>query len=155
MTITAANMEPGQFYRLTRDCWPGSYYMRCPDATRRQLEKRLLSRDPRTMKPDDLRAWQALESCRVRGLVLGIRFLRFRDESGAKHESRDYVAFPVDYPLRAVAKPPGYGGLKRKEEGMLPDGDNNEEAEDDSRGAGSTGSEDTGRRDHEDPGAHL
>lgn len=108
MTILAKDAEPGKIYRLTRD--PGtSYYKICDEAAKRRLEKRLAPQNPRFMKPEDRFALQALSRCQD-GHVLAVRLIRYRDDGGAPHESRAYVAFPPDYVLREVEKPPGYAG---------------------------------------------
>lgn len=110
MTVLATKAEPGKIYRLTRDSGT-TYYRICDAGSVGRLTRRLEKLEPRTMKPTDLRTWQALLLCRgTRTHVLGVRILRFRDDGGAPRESRAYVAFPADYVLREVEKPPGYAG---------------------------------------------
>jgi hypothetical protein len=110
MTVLAKEAVPGKIYRLTRDGGT-TYYKICEPAQVSRLRRRLEKLNPRTMRPDDLRSWQALGLCEA-GHVLGIRILRFRDDGGAPRESRAYVAFPPDYALREVEKPPGYAGVR-------------------------------------------
>lgn len=116
MTVLARDAEPGKIYRLTRD--PGTtYYRICDTATVRRLEKRLAAQSVALMKSDDRFLLQALERCRTASHVLGVRLLRYRKENGEGAESKAYVAFPPDYSLREVEKPPGYGAPKRKGKG--------------------------------------
>ena len=133
MTISARAMLVGRFYRLTRD--PGtSYYMRCSEASLRALQKRVVGKDPLLLRPDDLKLQRALTLCRDQQHVLAARLTRFTDDSGKRHETRAYVAFPPDYVLRDVSKPPGY---KAKEKGSVAsadkEGDRDAEKEEDVR----------------------
>jgi hypothetical protein len=116
MTVFARDAEPGKIYRLTRD--PGTTYYRICDApTVRRLGKKLSLQSVALMRPADRFILQALERCRTDGHVLAQRLLRYRKETGEGAESKAYVAFPPDYPLREVEKPPGYGAPKRKKGG--------------------------------------
>jgi hypothetical protein len=107
MALPAKDCEPGKIYRLTRDSGT-TYYKICDASSKRRLEKRLGAQSPRFMKPEDRFALQALERARTEGFVLAVRLIRYRDDGGAPHESRAYVAFPPNYLLREVDKPPGY-----------------------------------------------
>jgi hypothetical protein len=111
MTLRADEAEHGKYYRLTRDSGT-TYYTLCDAAQKRRLEKRLGKQNPRFMKADDRFALQALERTRT-GHVLAIRVTRFRGQDGRPRETRAFVAFPPDYTLREVAKPPGYTSAKR------------------------------------------
>ena len=113
MTVSAKDAVPGKIYRLTRD--PGTtYYRICDKATITRLERRLSKLVPKLMRPNDFRTWQALLGCREASEVLGVRILRFRDNTGAPRESKSYVSFPPDYLLREVERPPGYGQKKSR-----------------------------------------
>jgi len=138
MAVVAKDAEPGKIYRLTRDSG-STYYKICDDASVRRLEKRLGTQNPRFMKPADRLTLQALGRCRSEGYVLAVRVLRFRTEHGVPRETKAYVAFPPDYALREVEKPPGYtaGNKKPKSVGT-------------SRGG--LKSLDTGSDESEDPG---
>jgi hypothetical protein len=120
MTTLAVDAEPGKVYRLTRE--PGTtYYKICDPAAVRRLYDRLSQKNPRTMKPADLYAWMALGRVRESGHILAVRVLRFRGEDGRPKETRAYVAFPPDYALREVERPPGYGqkrGRRPSAEGL-------------------------------------
>ena len=113
MTTAAKDARSGTYYRLTRD--PGqSYYVICSPTQVRSLEKRVVGKDQRGMRPEDRKLAQAVAWCRAQGHVLATRWTRFVDDSGKRREMRAYVAFPPDYPLREVSKPPSYGSGKRK-----------------------------------------
>jgi hypothetical protein len=148
MTLPAREATPDEYYRLTRD--PGqSYYVICTPAQTRALTKRVVGKDVRLLSADDRRLLQSITKCRDEEHVLGIRFTRYLTDSGERREMRAYVAFPPDYQLRAVAKPPGYGPSKRAErtpsQGAETDGSNEESEEEvDSGEAGGAGSESTG-----------
>lgn len=125
MTISARAMLVGRFYRLTRD--PGTaYYMRCSEASLRALQKRVVGKDPLLLRPDDLKLQRALTLCREQEHVLAARLTRFIDDSGKRHETRAYVAFPPDYVLRDVSKPPGY---KPKEKRAVAESDDDKEGD--------------------------
>jgi hypothetical protein len=114
--VPAKEARSGTYYRLTRD--PGkSYYTICSPAQVRTLEKRVVGKDFRMMSPEDRKLAHAVKLCREQAHVLGTRWTRFIDDSGKRREMRSYVAFPPDYLLREVAKPPSYGGGKRKNKG--------------------------------------
>jgi hypothetical protein len=116
VTVLAGDAEPGKLYRLTRD--PGTtYYVICNAAAQRRLEKRLSRQNPRFMKADDRFALQTLERCQKDAHVLAMRVTRFLSEDGSRRETRAYVAFPPDYVLREVDKPPGYTRGKRNSSG--------------------------------------
>lgn len=113
MTVSAKDARTGTYYRLTRD--PGqSYYVICSPTQVRTLEKRVVGKDQRGMRPEDRKLAQAVAVCQAHGHVLATRWTRFVDDSGKRREMRAYVAFPPDYPLREVSKPPSYGSGKRK-----------------------------------------
>jgi len=148
VTVYAREAKPGLIYRLTRD--PGStYYTICEGAAVRRLEKRLTARNVMTMTPEDRATLQVLALVRNAQHVLAVRVVRYRDDSGSPHEWKRYVAFPPDYPLREVAKPPSYGGGRSKQKGAaeqsadtdpeegatIDDGQQQQEA-DDSRATG-------------------
>jgi hypothetical protein len=106
--IPAREAQPGRIYRLTRD--PGSWYYKiCDGPTARRLEKRLRGLSVKYMTPEDRFALQAIDRCRDEEHVLAMRALRFRDEQDEPHETKAYVAFPPEYMIREVEKPPGYG----------------------------------------------
>jgi len=107
MTVTAKTAVPGKIYRLTRDAGT-AYYKICDPAGVRRLEKRLSVQSVEGMRSIDRFAKQALNRCRTEGYVLAVRVLRFRDDKGQHRETKAYVAFPPDYLLREVEKPPGY-----------------------------------------------
>ena len=108
MTTLAKDAVPGKIYRLTRE--PGTtYYRICDKAALGRLERRLSKIPPTLMRPDDLRTWKALLRCQKDGEILGVRVLRYRGDDDSACESKSYVSFPRDYPLREVERPPGYG----------------------------------------------
>ncbi len=112
MSVLAKDAQPGLTYRLTRD--PGqSYYVFCTTAQVRAITKRIARKNVRTMTADDLRLSQAIALCSEKEHVLATRFTRYIDSAGQRRETRAYIAFPPDYQLREVAKPPGYGTSKR------------------------------------------
>lgn len=111
MTIPASEALPGTIYRRTREV--GTYYYRIVDEpSKRRLEKRIRAQGPKYLKAADRFVLQALALCETEGHVLAMRILRYRDATGAGRETKAYVAFPPDYPLREVATPPGYGPRK-------------------------------------------
>ena len=111
MTVEARDAEPGKIYRLTRD--PGQYYyVICQPSAVIRIEKRLRSKLVQTMSPEDRFTLQAIERVRLQEHVLAQRFLRYRDDHGDPCETKAYVAFPPDYALREVDRPPGYGARR-------------------------------------------
>lgn len=140
MSVAAKDARVGAYYRLTRD--PGrSYYMISRPGAVAKLEKRLVGRDPRLLKPDELRLARALALCRDKEHVLALRGMRYLDDHGNRREARAYVAFPPDYQLREVARPPGYNGnvLARKRSEGRPsteEGTGDDAEEDDRQEAG-------------------
>jgi len=137
VSVAAKDARVGAYYRLTRD--PGqSYYMISRPGAVAKLEKRLVGRDPRLLKPDELRLAKALALCRDKEHVLALRGMRYLDDHGNRREARAYVAFPPDYQLREVARPPGYtaaaskrksGGRPLAEEGTDDDAEENDRQE--------------------------
>jgi hypothetical protein len=113
--MEARDAEPGKIYRLTRD--PGQYYyVVCQPSAVSRIEKRLRAKPVQTMSPEERFALQAIERVRSQGHVLAQRVLRYRGQDDATREVKAYVAFPPDYALREVERPPGYGprrGAKR------------------------------------------
>jgi hypothetical protein len=119
MTVLAKDAEPGKIYRLTRDSGT-TYYKICDDPARKRLEKRLGSQNQKLMSAEDRFAFQALLKSRLERHVLAMRVQRFRTKTGEPKETKAYVAFPPDYVLREVEKPPGYTS-GRKPAGSPPD----------------------------------
>lgn len=114
MTVLAKDAAPGKFYRLTRD--PGTtYYLICAPVAVRELEKRLGKQRRETMRPRDRFTLDALERVKAGGHVLAVRHTRYAGENGDRRETRAYVAFPHDYVVREVEKPPGYRVAGRRE----------------------------------------
>jgi len=114
MTIAAKDAVPGSYYRLTRDSGP-SYYMIADKRALTTLTKRLSGKNVQLMKADDRRLLQVLAQVRNEGHVLGVRFTRFLTDHKERREMRAYVAFPPDYQLREVSKPPGYSAVRREQ----------------------------------------
>jgi hypothetical protein len=112
MTVLAKDAEPGKIYRLTRDSGT-TYYKICDDAAQKRLEKRLGGQHPKAMSAEDRIAFQAVQRARLERHVLAMRILRFRSKDGTAKETKAYVAFPPDYVLREVEKPPGYTSGKK------------------------------------------
>lgn len=111
MTVTAREAEPDKIYRRTRD--PGQYYyIICQPSAVGRIEKRLRAKPVQTMAPDERFTLQAIELVRTQEHVLAQRVLRYRDERDEPHEVKAYVAFPPDYVLREVDRPPGYGARR-------------------------------------------
>lgn len=153
MSIPAREAKAGKLYRLTRDSGT-TYYRICDGATARRLEKRLSVQNVQTMSADDRRTLQTLVACRTQEHVLGQRIIRYQTERGDKCEMKAYIAFPPDYQLREVAKPPGYAVKRAQrlkseeqeesepvEEGERTDAEEYQEADDsgETSGAGCEG----------------
>jgi hypothetical protein len=110
--IFARNMRPGALYRRTVD--PGRFwYTRAPKDTAARLVKRLSLR--RDIKVRDFEALEAARS-ELRGSgVLTVRHLRGVDPiNGRRFDLENYVLLPLDYKLREIKRPPGYGRSLKK-----------------------------------------